>query len=70
LAAQNKEKRREVKDLEGITLDSSVPAHIKGIQCNVKNCVYNDMSEGEKFSEFLMSMLERVEKNKQKQAEE
>ena len=32
--------------------------------------VYNDMSEGEKFSEFLMSMLERVEKNKQKQAEE
>lgn len=31
--------------MEGITLDSNVPAHIKGIQCNVKNCVYNDMSE-------------------------
>lgn len=29
--------------MEGITLDSPmVPEHIKGIQCNVKNCVYND----------------------------
>ncbi len=31
--------------MEGITLDSSkVPEHISGIRCNVKNCVYNDMS--------------------------
>ncbi|MBR3836575.1 MAG: DUF1540 domain-containing protein [Clostridia bacterium] len=30
--------------MEGITLDSSVPEHIKGIRCNVKNCVYNDQS--------------------------
>lgn len=31
--------------MEGITLDSnSVPEHIRGIQCNVKNCVYNDQS--------------------------
>ncbi len=32
--------------MEGIRLDSSsVPEHIHGIRCNVKNCVYNDMSE-------------------------
>lgn len=30
--------------MQGITLDSSsVPEHIQGIRCNVKNCVYNDM---------------------------
>ncbi|MBQ4037467.1 MAG: DUF1540 domain-containing protein [Clostridia bacterium] len=31
--------------MQGITLDKSdIPQHIKGITCNVKNCVYNDMS--------------------------
>lgn len=31
--------------MEGIYLDSSAPEHIKGIRCNVKNCVYNESSE-------------------------